>query len=142
MQYTTNSETETFNLGAKLSCQFHSKDVVLLYGELGVGKSVFIRGVARQLGITEPMPSPTFTIVNQYVSDTVKVNHFDLYRISDPYELYEIGFEEYIYDENSITFIEWPEKAADLLPDNCTTIRITIDDNDCRQIDIQWSKSA
>ena len=142
MQYITNSETETFDLGAKLADEFHPKDIVLLYGELGVGKSVFIRGVARRLGITEPMPSPTFTIVNQYASDTVKINHFDLYRLSDPYELYEIGFEEYIYDDNSITFIEWPEKALELLPDNCITIRIGIDDNDCRRIDIQRSTSA
>ncbi len=142
-QYVTHSEEETYRLGMTLANRFHGGDVVLLEGELGVGKSVFIRGVAYSKGITEPMPSPTFTIVNQYVSpsNTVTINHFDFYRINDPFELYEIGFEEYIYTDGSISFIEWPSKGEELLPKDAIKIRIIIDDDNARLIDIDWRHS-
>ncbi|MBR3731052.1 MAG: tRNA (adenosine(37)-N6)-threonylcarbamoyltransferase complex ATPase subunit type 1 TsaE [Spirochaetales bacterium] len=139
-RYITHSEEETYRLGMTLSERFNGGDVVLLEGELGVGKSVFIRGVADAKGITEPMPSPTFTIVNQYVSPSngVTINHFDFYRINDPFELYEIGFEEYIYADGSISFIEWPSKGEELLPKDVIRIGITIDEHNDRIIEIDW----
>ena len=140
-RYVTHSEEETYRLGMLLANRFHGGDVILLEGELGVGKSVLIRGVAFAKGITEPMPSPTFTIVNQYVSDNVTINHFDFYRINDPFELYEIGFEEYIYADGSISFIEWPSKGEELLPKETIQIRISIDDYNARIIDIDWRHS-
>ena len=140
-RYVTHSEEETYRLGMTLAERFNGGDVVLLEGELGVGKSVFIRGVAFAKGITEPMPSPTFTIVNQYVSGDVTINHFDFYRINDPFELYEIGFEEYIYADGSISFIEWPSKGEELLPKETIQIRISIDDDNSRIIDIDWRHS-
>ena len=138
MLYITNSEKETFDLGKSLSEKAKEGDIFLVNGELGVGKSVLIRGMANGLGIKEAMPSPTFTIVNEYIGNS-KIYHFDLYRIVEEFELFEIGFEEYIYS-NAISFIEWPYKAGSLLPsmDKCIKIDIKIKDNNQREIKIEW----
>ena len=133
MKFTSKSEHDTYNLGKTLALQFKKGDVVLLEGELGAGKSVFIRGVAAGLGITEQIPSPTFTIVNEYCGNAVKINHFDFYRITDSYELYEIGFEDYIYSD-AISFIEWPSKGKDLLPNKFILIKIIIESSGKRVI--------
>jgi tRNA threonylcarbamoyladenosine biosynthesis protein TsaE len=131
MDEITKTEKETFLLGKTLARQINSGSILLLQGDLGAGKSVFIRGVMRSLGVNEAIPSPTFTIVNQYEgtlpgSDKrIPLYHFDLYRINDPYELYEIGFEEYVYSDG-VTFIEWPDKAGELIPEDCMVITITI----------------
>ncbi|HOJ64947.1 MAG TPA: tRNA (adenosine(37)-N6)-threonylcarbamoyltransferase complex ATPase subunit type 1 TsaE [Spirochaetota bacterium] len=137
MIYITNSEKETFELGKTIANKTKSGYIFLVNGELGVGKSVLIRGIAAGLGIQEPMPSPTFTIVNEYIGKE-KIYHFDLYRINEPFELFEIGFEEYIYS-NAVIFIEWPSKAGDLLPssERCIRIDIKIKDNDKREIIIE-----
>lgn len=135
MRFISGSEKETFDLGYKVSKKAKAGDVFLLKGSLGVGKSVFVRGMARGLGINEPMPSPSFTILNEY-KGKFHVYHFDFYRINDPFELFEIGFEEYINSEG-ISFIEWPEKAGDMIPDEAILIQIKIID-DKREISIKW----
>lgn len=133
-KFISTDEDKTRDIGKQLAEKLVSGDVVVMKGALGVGKSVFVRGVIEQLGVTDVIPSPTFTIVNEYMGK-FKIFHFDLYRINDPFELYETGFEEYIYSDG-ITFIEWPEKAGELLPEQyyCVEIEITEDDN--RQITI------
>ena len=122
-KYITKSYTETYELAKKFVKTLKENDIVTLYGDLGAGKTCFTNGMLYGLGFLEGGSSPTFTIVNQYPS-TPKVNHFDLYRISDEDELYDIGFTEYLID-GSINIIEWPEKAFSLL-DNFNLIKVTV----------------
>ena len=136
MDFLSHSEKETFQYAQKLADKVKPGDIFLMEGDLGAGKSVFVRGIARGLGVEEAMPSPTFTIINEY-SGKMPLYHFDLYRINDPYELFEIGFEEYIYS-NGVSFIEWPSKAEDLAPENAIIVTIKIHP-DGREIHIKWT---
>lgn len=140
MIYITNSEKETFEVGRSLASKVEKGDVFLVNGSLGVGKSVLIRGIASGLGIEEEMLSPSFTIVNEYNAKN-KIYHFDFYRIREAFELFEIGFEEYIYSD-AVSFIEWPYKAKDLLPslNKCIKIEIKIVNNNKREIKIEWKQ--
>ena len=109
MRYVTHSEKETFDVGVQIGETLKAGDCVLLNGDLGTGKSVIARGIARAHGITEAMPSPTFVMMIPHNGD-VPVYHFDLYRMDDPDEFYQSGFQEYIYGDG-ICLIEWPEMA-------------------------------
>jgi tRNA threonylcarbamoyladenosine biosynthesis protein TsaE len=103
-------------------------DIFCLEGDLGVGKTVIAKGIGNFFNVKEEITSPTFTILKTYnTKDKIikTINHFDLYRIKDKNELINIGFDEYIYDKNSISIIEWPEVALELLPNNIKIIRIT-----------------
>lgn len=122
-KYITHSYNETYKLAGEFVKTLKANDVVLLYGDLGAGKTCFTNGMLYGLGFSEGGSSPTFTIVNQYPSNP-KINHFDLYRIADEDELYDIGFSEYLTD-GSINIIEWPQKAFSLL-DNIAVIKVTI----------------
>lgn len=124
-QIETNSESETFEVGKKLGESASAGDIYLLDGDLGVGKTVLAKGFAAGLGITEPVTSPTFTIVHEY-EGRLPLYHFDVYRIGDPDEMYDIGFDEYLYGEG-VCLIEWPERVEELLPD--TAVKITINKN-------------
>ena len=121
--YTTKSYEDTYRLAGEFVKSLKENDIVLMYGELGAGKTCFTNGMLYGLGFLEGGSSPTFTIVNQYPSNP-KVNHFDLYRVSSEDELYDIGFNEYLSD-GSINIIEWPQKAFSLL-DGYNTIKVTI----------------
>lgn len=109
------SEQETIDAGAELASALRPGDLVACYGELGAGKTRFIKGACRGLGVTAHVTSPTFTIVNEYAGSGVAVFHFDFYRIEGVHELREIGFDEYL-DRGGICLIEWPERVAPLLP--------------------------
>ena len=102
----TFSPEETFALGEKIGREAKPQDVYTLVGDLGVGKTVFTQGVAAGLGITEPISSPTFTIVQVYEEGRLPFYHFDVYRIGDVEEMDEIGYEDYFYG-NGVTMIEW-----------------------------------
>ena len=104
MKFYSKSEKETFEFAKSIANRVKAGDIFLIKGPLGAGKSVFIRGISRGLGVNEPMPSPSFTIVNEY-KGIFTIYHFDFYRINTPFELYEIGFEDYIYS-NGVSFIE------------------------------------
>lgn len=124
MVYETFSPEETFELGRKIGRQASPGDVYALTGDLGVGKTVFTKGLAEGLGITEPVTSPTFTIVQSYEGGRLPFHHFDVYRIEDIDEMDEIGYEDCFYGDG-VTLVEWADVIAELLPEN--TIRITIE---------------
>lgn len=125
MEYKSNSPKETANIAKAFAKTLTSGDVLCLNGDLGVGKTAFVQGLVTELGVKEPISSPTFTIVNCY-EGSLPIHHFDVYRIEDSDEMYEIGFEEYIYGEG-ITIIEWAENIYDILPQNRYDITITKD---------------
>ncbi len=109
MRYLTKSESETCALGAELARKLKRGDVVAFYGDLGAGKTAFIRGLVRGLGIEEPVTSPTFTVVNEYPGK-LPVFHFDMYRLRDADELFDIGWEGYLAREG-VCCVEWSENV-------------------------------
>ena len=119
----TNSPEETFALGQKLGEQAKAGQIYTLNGDLGVGKTVFTQGIARGLGITEAVSSPTFTIVQTYDEGRIPFYHFDVYRIGDVEEMEEIGFDEYIFGEG-VCLIEWANLIEEILPPHYQTVRI------------------
>ena len=122
----TFSPEETFALGEKIGREAKPQDVYTLVGDLGVGKTVFTQGVAAGLGITEPISSPTFTIVQVYEEGRLPFYHFDVYRIGDVEEMDEIGYEDYFYG-NGVTMIEWANLIEEILPKTYREIRIEKD---------------
>lgn len=122
----TNSPDETRELGEKLAQKAVPGTVITLTGDLGTGKTVFTQGIARGLGIKEPVSSPTFTIVQEYESGRMPFYHFDVYRIGDPEEMDEIGFEDYLYG-GGLCLVEWANLIEDLLPPGRTEITIEKD---------------
>ena len=129
-KWLTNGEQETIDLGASFAkTKLKLGDVVALIGELGSGKTRFIKGICSGLGVSEHVSSPSFTIVNEYASKVGKIFHFDFYRIASPSELSEIGFDDYIYDEG-ICLIEWADRVKDLLPPNRYDVLFTLGDSE------------
>lgn len=122
-EITTYSAEETMGIGVKLGGLFQGGEVVCLNGDLGTGKTAFTGGIAKALGIEGYITSPTFTLVNEY-RGRLPLYHFDVYRIADPEEMYEIGFEEYLQD-GGVVIIEWADLIQDILP--AEYIRIDIE---------------
>ena len=122
----TRSPEETFQVGKSLGEKAYPGQVITLTGDLGVGKTVFTQGFAAGLGIEEPVNSPTFTIVQVYEQGRLPFYHFDVYRINDIDEMYEIGCEEYFYGEG-VCFIEWAQLIQEMIPENAVTITIEKD---------------
>lgn len=125
MEYISNSYEETRKIAFEFAKTLDSGDVLCMYGDLGVGKTAFVQGLAKGLGIDDHITSPTFTIVNEY-SGTLPLYHFDVYRIADSGEMFEIGYEEYVYGDG-VSVIEWPQLIADILPDKRYDITISKD---------------
>ena len=136
MQITTHSADETQALGQKLASRLAPGDVIAYFGDLGAGKTAFTRGLAQGLGITDPVTSPTYTIVNEYLSGRIPLFHFDMYRLSSSDELFDIGWEDYL-SRGGVCAVEWSENVEDDLQD---AIRITnekdADEPDTRHITI------
>lgn len=126
MVYETRSAEETLALGRRIGQEAKPGQIYALSGDLGVGKTVFTQGMAQGLGITEPVSSPTFTIVQVYEGGRLPFYHFDVYRIGDVTEMEEIGYEDCFFGEG-VCLIEWAELIADILPDD--SIRIVIRKN-------------
>ena len=139
MIYETFNAEETFALGKELGEKAEPGSVYALIGNLGVGKTVFTQGVAAGLEIKEHINSPTFTIVQVYEEGRLPFYHFDVYRIGDPEEMEEIGYEDYFYGDG-VCFVEWANLIEELMPEN--TVTITIEKNpekgfDYRKITIE-----
>ena len=122
----TNSPQETFSAGRQLGEKAFPGQVITLTGDLGVGKTVFTQGLAKGLGIEEPVNSPTFTIVQEYEEGRLPFYHFDVYRIGDIEEMDEIGYEDYISGEG-VSLIEWSNLIEEILPEERTEILIEKD---------------
>jgi len=124
MTIETRSPEETFALAERIAEKAQPGQIYTLDGDLGVGKTVFAQGIAAGLGITEPVASPTFTIVQEYTSGRMPLYHFDVYRIEEPEEMDEIGYEDYFYG-SGICLVEWAHLVPEILPED--VIRITIE---------------
>ena len=137
MQITTHSADETQALGKKLAESLRPGDVIAYFGDLGAGKTAFTRGIAEGLGVSEQVTSPTYTIVNEYLSGRLPLFHFDMYRLGSSDELFDIGWEDYLA-RGGVCAVEWSENVEDALQD---AIRITIEKDslvpDTRRITIE-----
>ncbi len=126
--FISKSEQDTKNFAKNLASKLKPKDVVVLTGDLGSGKTKFVEGFLSYFGLENEISSPTFTIVNEYKNDKINIYHFDVYRLDDSSEFIEIGGEEYF--ENGICLIEWGELIQDILPKNYIHITFEKDDED------------
>ncbi|HPB05224.1 MAG TPA: tRNA (adenosine(37)-N6)-threonylcarbamoyltransferase complex ATPase subunit type 1 TsaE [Prolixibacteraceae bacterium] len=116
--------------------QMGNATVFAFNGEMGAGKTTFIKAICEELGVEENITSPTFAIVNEYTSNKgLTIFHFDCYRLKNIREAYDIGAEEYFYS-GKLCFIEWPEKIEEILPEHCVNIYITVQPNGSRNVDI------
>ena len=136
MRFLTHSALETERVGSRLAAQLCAGDVIAYYGGLGAGKTAFTRGLAAGLGVTDEVTSPTYTIVNEYMSGRIPLFHFDMYRLSSSEELFDIGWEDYLA-RGGVCAVEWSENVEDALTG---AIRVTIEtlgtDPDARVITI------
>ena len=129
MEFLTSSPEQTEAVGEALAAHLHPGDVIAYYGGLGAGKTAFTRGLARGLGVCEPVTSPTYTIVNEYLSGRMPLFHFDMYRLSSSDELFDIGWEDYLA-RGGVCAVEWSENVDDALADAiCVRIERTGDDS-------------
>ena len=126
MIFKINSVEDTTQLGINLGKLLKSGDIVCLTGDLGTGKTHITKGIAKGLGIEDNITSPTFTIVNEYETGRLKLNHFDVYRVSDPDEIYAIGFDDYIFSD-AVSVIEWANYIEEILPQDFLHILIEKD---------------
>ena len=114
MRYVTHGPDATEALGRDLAFRLKPGDVIAFFGDLGAGKTAFTRGLARGLGIEEPVTSPTYTIVNEYLSGRMPLFHFDMYRLGSSEELFDIGWEDYLA-RGGVCAVEWSENVEDAL---------------------------
>lgn len=138
-RYISASPMETRHIAREIAKELEPGDVLCMYGDLGAGKTAFVQGLAQGLGIIDvAVTSPTFTILNEYCGK-LPLYHFDVYRIADPDEMYEIGYDEYVYGDG-ICVIEWPQLIDEILPRKRYNITITKDYNmhdNYRMIDVE-----
>ena len=134
----SHSEKETEELGRKFGSSLRRGDLVSLVGSLGAGKTVFAKGIARALGISEAIVSPTFTLVQEY-EGREKLYHLDLYRLSGEDEFESMGGEDFLYPDG-ITLIEWAEKIGDMMPPDAYKVTISILEDGSRSIEIEGGR--
>ena len=134
----SNSQAETFRLAEKLGKQLKPGAIVALTGEIGSGKTVFIKGVAHGLGVKnrDEVKSPTFVLLHLY-KGKIPLQHFDLYRLEKPAELEAIGFDEFVSNPDSVTLIEWADRARPRIPKNAIWVEIKITGSSARKITIK-----
>ncbi len=130
---------ETYALGVKLGREARSGDVFAVRGDLGAGKTVLAKGMAEGLGIRDNVNSPTFTVMQRYEGGRLKFYHFDVYRIEEPEEMYELDYEDYFFGDG-VCMIEWPGQIEELIPENAVKICMEYDrpdDPEHRRITIE-----
>ena len=123
MKYISDSAEKTETIAAEFAKKLKGGEIITLDGDLGAGKTAFVRGLAKGLGITDRVVSPTFTIVNEYRHGKIPLFHFDVYRIGSSDEMYDVGWEEYI-NSGGIAVVEWAVNIEDILDENCIKINI------------------
>lgn len=133
MEHVTNSPSETEALGESLAGQLEPGTVIAFTGDLGAGKTAFVRGLARGLEVRERVTSPTFTIVNEYEGGRLPLFHFDMYRLGSADELFDIGWEDYLA-RGGICAVEWSENVSDALDNDCLRVDIRRGENDDQRI--------
>ena len=121
MDYVSHSEAETEALGVRLADELKAGAVIAFTGDLGAGKTAFTRGLARGLGVGGRVTSPTFTIVNEYEGGGLPLFHFDMYRLEDAGDLFDIGWEDYL-DRGGVCAVEWSERVEEALPEDAVTV--------------------
>lgn len=126
MEFYVKNIEETINIGLSIGNLLKSGDIICLTGDLGTGKTHITKGIAKGLGVKEHITSPTFTIVNEYDSGRLKLYHFDVYRVSEPDEIYAIGFDDYIFSDG-VSIIEWANYIEEILPNEYLHILIEKD---------------
>lgn len=134
MEYVSNSEKETERIGEELARTLKGGEVIAMYGDLGAGKTAFVRGLARGLGIDARVSSPTFTIVNEYLGNPDLI-HFDMYRLSSAEELFDIGWEDYL-NRGAICAVEWSENVSDAFFGDEINVKIEKTGDSSRKITI------
>ena len=139
MEFITNTPEETEALGARLGECLPAGTVLAFLGDLGAGKTAFTRGLARGLGYAEPVTSPTYTIVNEYLGGRLPLFHFDMYRLSSSDDLWDIGWEDYL-ERGGICAVEWSENVADAM-ENAIRVRIEKCGEDTRRITIEGGET-
>lgn len=128
---------DELNLAAKYIVDNNPHKVILFYGEMGAGKTTLIKEIARTLGVRGATSSPTFSLVNEYhINDHELFYHFDMYRLENELEAYDMGMDEYVHSGHWCC-IEWAEKIPNLIPENHTVVRLNILDNDRRKLIIE-----
>ena len=132
----TRSAAETMAFGERLAAELHAGDVVALTGELGSGKTCLVKGIARGLGVTQEVTSPTFTIIHEYHGGRLPLVHVDLYRLDSVLEAVNIGIEDYL-GSDGVTVIEWAEKIEPLLPEYTKRIHLVALNESTRQITVK-----
>lgn len=134
MEFTVQTEQELPKIAAQLIDVFGENRVVLFYGEMGAGKTTLIKQLCKVLSVEEETTSPTFSIVNEYLSKSNQtIYHFDFYRIEEEAEVFDLGYEDYFYGGN-YCFIEWPEKIPNLLPEENVKVEIQLLDDNSRRV--------
>jgi len=127
MKIIVNCISELSEVAKVVLSEIKSNKIICFYGDMGVGKTTFIKEICRVLDVKDNVNSPTFSIVNEYLTSKKQIiYHFDFYRIKDKNEAFDLGYEEYLYS-NNLCLIEWPEKVEELLPDNIVKILMTKD---------------
>ena len=139
MEFLTNSPEETETVGAALGKILPAGAVIAYRGDLGAGKTAFTRGLARGLGYKEPVTSPTYTIVNEYLGGRLPLFHFDMYRLASSDDLWDIGWEDYL-DRGGICAVEWSENVADAL-ENAITVCIEKTGENSRRITVEGGET-
>ena len=139
MEFITNSPAETEKLGAALGAILSPGTILAYEGDLGAGKTAFTRGLARGLGCTDMVTSPTYTIVNEYLSGRLPLFHFDMYRLASADDLWDIGWEDYL-DRNGICAVEWSENVREAL-ENAIIVRIEKRSGESRRIAIEGGEN-
>lgn len=136
MQIRTHSPEETEAIGRKIAAKLLPGDIIAYYGDLGAGKTAFTRGLAAGLGVTEQVTSPTYTIVNEYLSGRLPLFHFDMYRLDSADDLFDIGWEDYLA-RGGVCAVEWSENVMDALPEDTVWVRIAREGDTGRSITIK-----
>lgn len=130
------SPEQTFELGKEFAGMLAAGEVVVLCGDLGAGKTHFVKGMAAGLGVSQEVTSPTFTLIHEYPGTKLTLFHIDLYRLEEPAEALQIGLEEYLHSDG-VTVIEWGDKFPELIPAGSRWIQLKVLEGQLRQIDFE-----